>query len=136
MAMLSIAILALDGYQLQHQQSEMAMSSIEISSVDGYVIACLCYQWQYQQSMAMLYNSIVLAVAMGDVILAISVDGYVINSNISSRDSSVINSNSPVLQSARPVRLTQERPKCALHHGKMSTNRCRAIRNNTGACFK
>ena len=25
-----------------------------------------------------------------------------------------------------PVRLTQERPKCALHHGKMSTNKCRA----------
>ena len=37
-----------------------------------------------------------------------------------------------VLQFARftkrapPVRLTQERPKCALHHGKMSTNKCRA----------
>ena len=27
---------------------------------------------------------------------------------------------------APPVRLTQERPKCALHHGKMSTNKCRA----------
>ena len=39
----------------------------------------------------------------------------------------------PFYKARAPVRLTQERPKCALHHGKMSTNKCRAIRNNTWA---
>ena len=32
----------------------------------------------------------------------------------------------PFYKARAPVRLTQERPKCALHHGKMSTNKCRA----------
>ena len=33
----------------------------------------------------------------------------------------------PFYKARAPVRLTQERrPKCALHHGKMSTNNCRA----------
>ena len=30
----------------------------------------------------------------------------------------------PFYKARAPVRLTQERPKCALHHGKMSTNKC------------
>ena len=30
------------------------------------------------------------------------------------------------LQGTSSEALTQERPKCALHHGKMSTNKCRA----------
>ena len=38
--------------------------------------------------------------------------------------------------SVRHQRLTQERPKFALHHGKMSTNKCREIRNYTRACFE
>ena len=32
----------------------------------------------------------------------------------------------PFYKARAPVRLTQERPKCALHHGKMSTNKCHA----------
>ena len=32
----------------------------------------------------------------------------------------------PFYKARAPVRLTQERPKCALHHGKMSTIKCRA----------
>ena len=32
----------------------------------------------------------------------------------------------PFYKARAPLRLTQERPKCALHHGKMSTNKCRA----------
>ena len=36
--------------------------------------------------------------------------------------------------SVRHQRLTKERPKCVLHHGKMLTNKCRAIRNYTRAC--
>ena len=32
----------------------------------------------------------------------------------------------PFYKARAPVRLTQERPKCTLHHGKMSTNKCRA----------
>ena len=32
----------------------------------------------------------------------------------------------PFYKARAPVRLTQERPKCALHHGKMLTNKCRA----------
>ena len=42
----------------------------------------------------------------------------------------------PFYNSVRRQRLTQERQKFVLHHGKMSTNKCRAIRNYTWACFK
>ena len=42
----------------------------------------------------------------------------------------------PFYNSVRHQQLTQERPKCALHHGKMLTNKCRAVRNYTWVCFK
>ena len=42
----------------------------------------------------------------------------------------------PFYNSVRHLWLTQERPKFALHHGKMSTNTCHEIQNYTWACFK
>ena len=45
----------------------------------------------------------------------------------------------PILRfdnSVRHQRLTRERPKFALHHGKLSANKCHAIQNYTWACFK
>ena len=45
-------------------------------------------------------------------------------------------SNSLVLQFGVPPELDSGEAKIALHHGKMLTNKCRSIRNNTWACFK
>ena len=42
----------------------------------------------------------------------------------------------PFHNSVHHQRMTQERAKFALHHGKMSTNTCSEIWNYTWACFK